>query len=509
MRYKLVTEYLEETVKNYPDKVALVDESIQLTFRELRNHSFAVAYELIQKKLFKKPIAILMEKSAKGISAFLGTAYSGNFYTPIDSQMPLERVRKILDTLAPACILVSKACMAQFETVLEQYPVIVYEEIQKQNAVVPENMILSVNKKLIDTDVLYVLFTSGSTGIPKGVVTSHRSVIDYTEWVTDTFQINHSDRFANQAPFYFVNSILDIYTTLKTGSTLYITPQKLFTFPIQLLEYLGEHKITTIFWVPSALCLVANLKATGKVLLPSLKRVLFCGEPMPTKQLNIWRKAYPQALYANLYGSTELTDACAYYILGRDFEDSESLPIGNPCNNIDFLLLDKNKQPILQNGVGELCVRGTALSHGYYNDPERTKKSFIQNPLNSCYTEMIYCTGDLVKYNEYGELVFLSRKDFQIKHMGHRIELGEIENAVMSESEVKNCCCLYDDNRKKIVLFYTAEQQVTDLRERLKHKVPDYMIPGIVKYLDCLPLNLNGKIDRKQLKQSLQTKGAL
>ncbi len=502
MRYKLITEYLEETAAKYPDKIAVVDEQSQVPFRELRSQAFRVAEELMHKGVFKKPVAVLMEKGAACFSAFLGVAYSGNFYTPIDSKMPLERAEKILDTLEPACLIVSESCREAFADLIRKYPVISYEEAQRKPEVC-EAEILALSRQLVDADVLYVLFTSGSTGVPKGVIISHRSVIDYIEWVADTFQIQAEDRFANQAPFYFDNSILDLYTSIKTGSTLYIIPEKLFTFPIQLLEYLDQNKITTIFWVPSALCLVANLKALGKVKLDHLKRILFCGEPMPNKQLNLWRKAYPAPLYANLYGPTEITDVCTYYIVDREFDDAEPLPIGYPCNNTDILVLDDHQQLVTKDsgGIGELCVRGTSLSYGYYRNEEKTKEAFIQNPLHSCYAETIYRTGDLVKYNEHGELIFLSRKDFQIKHMGHRIELGEIENAVISQPEVRNCCCLYDDKRKKIVLFYEADGELTDLKTRLKNKVPDYMIPSVVKRLDAMPLNLNGKIDRNQLKQ--------
>ena len=224
---------------------------------------------------------------------------------------------------------------------------------------------------------------------------------------------------------------------------------------------------------------------------------------MPNKQLNMWRKAYPDILYANLYGPTEITDVCTYYIVDREFDDADPLPIGRPCRNTDILVLNKDNCLVAEGEIGELCVRGVSLSYGYYNNDERTKEAFIQNPLNPYYREMIYRTGDLVKYNEYGEIVYISRKDYQIKHMGHRIELGEIENAVYSVSGIDRCCCLYHDKKKKIMLFYTASAEIPNLKELIKDKLPDYMIPGIYRFLDNMPLNLNGKIDRVKLKTLL------
>ena len=356
---------------------------------------------------------------------------------------------------------------------------------------------------ILDTDLLYVLFTSGSTGTPKGVAITHRSVIDYIDWVTEEFAITEVDSFGNQAPFYFDNSILDIYSALKTGAACYIIPTSFFSQPVKLLQYLNEYKITTIFWVPSAMIMVSALKAFRNVdVSGTLKRVLFCGEVMPNKQLNIWRKHLPDALYANLYGPTEITDVCAYYIVDREFSDDEPLPMGKSMRNTDVFLLDEQDRLIIEpEQIGELCVRGTSLAVGYYNNPEKTKAAFVQNPLQTAYEERIYRTGDLVKYNVRHELVYVSRKDFQIKHLGHRIELGEIETAVSSFEEVSMCCCLYDNNRSLIVLFLEQEMERGEINARLRSIIPDYMLPGKVICVEKLPLNANGKIDRVALRQ--------
>jgi len=268
---------------------------------------------------------------------------------------------------------------------------------------------------------------------------------------------------------------------------------------------LKENKINTIFWVPSALMVVSKLKAFRNVdLTDTLKRVLFCGEVMPNKQLNIWRKFLPDALYANLYGPTEITDACTYYIVDREFADDESLPIGIPMKNTEIMVLDDENRLVTEPGVvGELCVRGTGVATGYYKNPEKTAQAFVQNPLNDAYEEKIYRTGDLVEYNEYHELIYLSRKDFQIKHMGHRIELGEIETAVSSLPDVTMNCCLYDEKHSKIVLFLDKNMTKDEVNSALANMVPEYMLPGKVIFMEVMPLNANGKIDRVALKEFL------
>ena len=217
----------------------------------------------------------------------------------------------------------------------------------------------------------------------------------------------------------------------------------------------------------------------------------------------MWRKFLPDVLYANLYGPTEITDACTYYIVDREFTDEEPLPIGKAMPNTDILVLNDKNEPVAGEESGELCVRGTSLSMGYYNNPEKTREAFVQNPLNPYVSELIYRTGDIVKYNEYGELIYLSRKDFQIKHMGHRIELGEIETAVSSLEEISLCCCLYDERRQKIVLFIEGELEKAYINEKISHLVPEYMLPNKLITLEQMPINANGKIDRVKLKEHL------
>ncbi|MBR3622891.1 MAG: AMP-binding protein, partial [Selenomonadaceae bacterium] len=362
------------------------------------------------------------------------------------------------------------------------------------------NRLAEISNKISSMDVLYVLFTSGSTGIPKGVTIGQRSVMDYTEWVTDTFGVNEHTVLGNQAPFYFDNSVLHIYQMISVGATLHIIPRKLFKFPLRLLEYVRDNSVNMIFWVPSVLCTIANFEVLDACNVSCLKKVLFAGEVMPNKQLNVWRKTLSNTLFANLYGPTEITVDCAYYIVDREFVDSDPLPIGLPCRNSDIIVLNENDKQVTGNEQGELCVRGSSLAYGYYNNPEKTKEVFTQNPLNDNYPEIIYRTGDMVHYNERGELMYDGRKDFQVKHMGHRIELGEIETAVSSVKGVESNCCVFDDEKDMLIVCYIGAAEERELRLSLSSLLPEYMMPRRYCKLDNMPLNRNGKIDRVKMK---------
>lgn len=491
-----VIEYLKKSSNDFPDKVSFDDTKNSLTFSELNNLTKNIATGLLD--YYKEPIAIFMDKSVECIATMFSVIRSGNFYTIIDVKMPEDRINKIFETLNPRAIITLK----KFEDKVINFNVenvLYYEDLKEVKA--DEIKLNEIEEKIVDTDPVYTLFTSGSTGIPKGYIVNHKGVIDFVEQMAETFNLTSNDIFANQSPLYFDLSINDVFGTIKNGNTIYLLPQSKFMFPTKLFEYLNEKKVDSIFWVPSALVLSAPALEVVKP--EYLKRVLFCGEVMPNKQLNMWRSALPNVLYANLYGPAETVDASTYYIVDRKFKDDEMLPIGRPFKNTKVLVISEdNKEVKNVDEIGELCIAGSSLSMGYFNNKEKTEAAYVQNPLNDNYIELIYKTGDLVKYNEYGELVYVSRKDYQIKHMGYRIELGEIETAVASIDSMVSQACIYDDINKQIVMFYEGKQMTTDeIVNILKEKVPNYMIPNITIYMNQLPHNQNGKIDRKELKE--------
>ena len=278
-----------------------------------------------------------------------------------------------------------------------------------------------------------------------------------------------------------------------------------FSFPLMLVDYLNERKVNAIYWVPTALGILAGCDAFAKSKPAYLKKILFAGEVMPVKPLNYWRRYLPDALYANLYGPTEITDTCTYYIVNRAFDNADSLPIGRAFDNCDVIVIDENNRRVLkpEDGMGELYVRGSFLGMGYYGDAAKTALAFVQNPLNNKYPEFLYRTGDIVCFNEHGELMFKGRKDSQIKHMGHRIELGEIEAAASALERIERVCCLYNYEKKQIVLFYSGEVEEQQMSMHMRNAVPSYMMPQRLIRKQALPINMNGKIDRTKLKEEL------
>lgn len=504
---KNIIEYLKDSAGKYPNRVAMVDDKRKITFAELDYEARQIADAITRNcgNITNQPIAVYMEKSIECITAFLGIIYSGNFYSPLDFKMPVSRIERIVNVLHPVAIIYNGK---KPENIAVTGKLISMQEVYTKEA---SDRSITNYLHVLDSDPAYVLFTSGSTGQPKGVVISHKSVIDYTEWLYDTFHFDENVIFGNQAPFYFDNSILDIYSMLRNGAMMNIIPERLFPFPCKLLNYINENKINTLFWVPSALIGVANSGVLSEVRLEYIERILFCGEVMPNKQLNIWRKEYPDVLYANLYGPTEITDVCTYYIVDRDFSDDESLPIGFGCENTGIIVLNSDNRLVEENEIGELCVRGTCLSLGYYGDSNKTDQVFVQNPLHDKYHDLIYRTGDMVKYNERRELIYICRKDYQIKHQGYRIELGEIETVCGSLDGVERVCTVYDDIDKKIVLFCSLNEQCKEITEKtiyreLKQRLPAYMLPAVINLINSMPMNANGKIDRVKLKQDMQSK---
>jgi amino acid adenylation domain-containing protein len=479
---------------------------MKLTFKELEIEAKKIATRIIEmnRGMTNKPIAVLTDKSPTSVVAFMAIVFSGNYYVPIDISLPMDRILKIVEVLEPS-MLISNSKYTKLLDKFQDIPKLISDSqfVSK----IDEYKIQSIVKGNIDTNPLYVLFTSGSTGNPKGVVVSHRAVIDYIEWLSETFNFDENTIFGNQAPFYFDNSILDIYLTLKHGSTLVLIPERCFAFPQELISFMYEYKVNTIFWVPSALNVLLRYKLDENQVLPELDKVMFCGEVMPVKVLNYLKRLFPNATYVNMYGPTEITDVCSYYIVDREFEENESLPIGVPCNNTEILVLNEHNQLVEEEEIGELCVRGSSLAHGYYGDWEKTEAVFVQNPLNDKYPEKIYKTGDLVKYNSLGEIIYIGRKDFQIKHLGHRIELGEIEGACISIKGVKECCCVYSHRNKQIRLICSVEDYLSEkeIYKSLMKKIPKYMLPGKIRIVDQLPKTPNGKIHRKRINQEFQS----
>lgn len=503
--YRNVLEYLEHIVNVVPDKAAFVSDSVQLTFRALYENARTMGTYLIKKNIYRQPVVIFMEKSPQMIAAFMGTMYARDFYIPIDSEMPKYRIELIIEKVQPKIIVCDEQTKEQALAYQKNAEVVLFQDILLHSEIENE-MLDAIREKTIDTDPIYIVFTSGSTGIPKGVVACHRSVIDYIESFTEVMGFDENSIFGNQSPLYFDACLKEIYSTLKYGGTTYLIPKSYFMFPLQLVNYINEKKINSICWVVSALTMISSCGTFDDVKPKYLKKIAFGSEVFPIRQLKLWREALPDADFVNLYGPTEATGMSCYYRLDPKKDIEDVVPIGRPFRNTEIFLLTSDNKEALQGEVGEICIRGTAVTLGYYRDEERTNKVFVQNPLQNDYPEIIYKTGDLARLNDEHELVFVSRKDYQIKHMGHRIELGEIEANVNVHELIQTCCCIYDEVSAKIVLYYVGSLEKRELTTFLKERLPRYMLPNYIEQISSMPFTENGKINRVFLKETYQNR---
>lgn len=496
---------LDRAAARWPDRPAAEDEEQSLTYREYREVSRRVGSGLIAAGCQGRPVVVYLPKSVKMLTVFMGTMYAGGPYVPVDANIPLTRLEKIIDSVRPGAVVTDEDHRGKLEGLaLQGARVCLYDELAGTEA--DEAAIAAALDAVVDTDPIYVMYTSGSTGTPKGVTIPHRGILDYAVWVTETFGCDESTVMANQSAFYFDNSTFDIYGCLQCGGKLLLIPETLIMFPAKLPDYLREKAVTSIFWVPTVMIALANSGALEGVDLPALKTVAFCGEVMPNKTLNIWRRCLPGRTYANLYGPTEITDVCCYYIVDRPFADADPLPIGRACENMRVVLLTEDGREAKVGEQGELCVIGTGVALGYWNAPELTEKVFTPNPLRPAFPERMYRTGDIAYWSEEGLLMFLGRRDSQIKLRGNRIELGEIENAAMCVAGVENACAVFDAERQEIVLFVESRETFVPRKFNLalKKYIPAYMLPGRLVTMAALPHTANGKIDRVTLRNSLR-----
>ena len=497
MKY-LIHDYLEATAAKYPEKTAFVDPDGSVTFAGLVEGAQRVASALAGYTAPRATIAFYMDKSVSTMVGFMGAMYAGCAYSLLNLRHPAARLEQILTTLRPPVILTDAEHKDAIAAVAGDIPVMLLADLMAHEIDAP--VLARIRRGMIDIDPLYVNFTSGSTGAPKGVVIGHRSVIDFITCFTEIFEITDKDVIANQAPFDFDVSVKDIFSGLFTGATVAIVPTAYFTVPTKLMDFICEQETTVLIWAVSALCFLTTMNALAYKCPDKLRTIMFSGEVMPIKHLHKLQKYLPDVTYVNLYGPTEITCNCTYYVVDRHYEVGEALPIGIAFPNERIILLDESDKEVTQpGGVGELCVSGTALALGYFGDPAKTAQVFIQNPLNKACQETIYRTGDLVRLDEAGNMVYVSRKDFQIKHMGHRIELGEIESHLSAVEGVDRALCIYQHDKGKILAFYTGTVDKNDIIEALKVNLPAYMIPNIFVQVEAMPLTKNGKIDRAAL----------
>ena len=493
-----VLDYLEQSAKIHARSCAVVDEQSELNYADFRDACRRVGSALAAHDIRGHGVVVAMEKGSNALIAQLGTLYAGGFYVPVDQDIPAQRLSQIVDTLGDALIIVDETTRGHVKSCDVNVKVIDYEELA--DVAIDEAALALVQERFVETDPAYVLFTSGSTGVPKGVVISHRAIRSFIDSFVETFGIRDTDRIGNQAPFDFDVSTKDIYSCLATGATLVIIPRRLFMEPVALATYIAEQRVSVLVWAVAALCIVSTYHALDSADFSQIRLVMFSGETMPKRHLKTWRAHLPQATFVNLYGPTEITCNCLYYVLDDERDYSEGVPLGKPFSHCDVLVVDDEGHEVSVAGVdGELVVRGPSLALGYLSQPELTSRAFGQNPLNDCYPDRVYHTGDLAAYDEQGQMFFRGRKDNQIKYQGHRIELEEIELAIEKLSGVDRCRCAFDEKRKLLHAFFegTADEQA--LPEQIHSTLPSHMQPVTIRRVDDMPLTAHGKVDRKAL----------
>lgn len=495
---------LERAFALAPEAVAIEDGETVLSYGAVRAQARRIGAGLLHAGISDQPVMVILPKSAQMILGFYGAQYAGRAYVPTDAAAPTARLQKIIRNLHPSAIVTNEAIREKLAVLeLADTPIFLIEALLQTPPDDPA--VDQAYQACTDADPIYVMYTSGSTGEPKGVTIAHRGVINFALWAKKTFRWSRETVIANQAPLYFDVSVMDVYGALACAGRLILTPEILFQFPLKLPEFLRDHRVTHIYWVPTVMIHIANSGALSDVALPALKTVAFAGEVMPNLQLNIWRKALPGRLFANLYGPTE-TDVCTCYIADRAFTDSEPLPIGKPIDNMRVLILDAQGQPVPPGETGEICVAGSGVNIGYWNNPSVTAAAFVPDPDRPFLRTQLYRTGDLGYRNGYGEIMFIGRKDGQIKVRGNRIELGEIESAARLVDGVSNVCALFDRTRQEIVLFVESEREQSQRKfnRELRKYIPAYMIPQKLVVMQSLPLNANRKINRTALAQYME-----
>lgn len=503
----------KKIVERYGENPAIwLGPENQVSYRDLNHSAYRVAGLLQMRGIANGDVVCIAgDKTVHTYATMLACLFIGAPYVIIDPDSPAERLRKILSTCRPRLILAERSLLDILVPVIAELAITAEDT---ENLSTHLEGVVHTEKKqptvITGATPAYIMFTSGSTGFPKGAVMSHANVLNLVDWGQDTFGITPADRLTNVNPLFFDNSVFDFYTALFSGACLVPFDKEEVRDPRRLVSKISDAGCTVWFSVPSLLIFLQTMKATDGKHLSGIRKFIFGGEGYPKAKLKQLYDTYKgSSRFFNVYGPTECTCICSAYALSdADFEDLQGLPpLGSVADNFRCLILDENGGRVNDGAVGELCLLGPNVGLGYYNDPERTSASFVQNPFNSSYREIMYRTGDLVRRNETnGYLYVYGRKDNQIKHMGYRIELEEIEAALHCLEYVTEVIVLHSTTSglSRLVAVIATLREINDqqIRSDLQRIIPDYMIPTEYVHVDALPKNPNGKIDRRVLRDT-------
>lgn len=516
----VLPQILNEAVRLFPDKIVVWAQNRTLTYRELEERSNQLAH-LLRARGVKKGdrVGLYFSKSVESVISMFGVLKAGAAYVPLDPHAPVRRIEYIIGNCGLKALVTTQSKLQALATGILHSNGFVLLLDGSDGSSKPDDAIcwdsLSAFPSaqppacdLIETDLAYILYTSGSTGDPKGVMLSHRNALTFINWCAETFQIRPEDRLSNHAPHHFDLSVFDLYNSIRAGATVYLISEEVALFPARLAAFIEEHGITVWYSVPSALIYLLLHGDLAHHPLKSLRLILFAGEPFAIKYLRQLAEIVPGAELYNLYGPTE-TNVCTFYRVDRSIlQQLDQLPIGKACSNTEVFAVSDDGQLIAPGESGELYVRGPSVTKGYWADREKTQRAVVRNPFQSHFSEDIYRTGDLVTLDDQGEYWYIGRRDSMIKSRGYRIELGEIEAVLYAHTAVKEAAVVAvpdEEIGNRIKAFVCTLQPGTltkiDLQIHCSGRIPKYMVPESIEFCEALPKTSTGKVDRKRLAQ--------
>jgi amino acid adenylation domain-containing protein len=510
----LVQQYFENSADRFPDKIAVECGDDNISYEALDKISNGLAHYLIAQGAKRGAyVPIFIEKNVSAFKAMLGILKADCAYVPLDTTSPGTRLLAILERLDAGYVMVDNKSESVIKAILEEAGSAV-QVINVETA--PLSDTSRREYKNISVDMAYVIFTSGSTGVPKGVMISHFMIVDYIDFCVDLYDITEADVVSQHAPLYFDNSVLDIYCAWSAGATLQLVYDELNVVIPKLASWLRDKQISIFLAVPSVLAMLLKSRRMQPDMLPNMRHVIFSGEVIQPEIIAKWMDLYPHAQYTNMYGPTEITVDCTFHrILEAPRAEHGSVPIGKARPNMEcFVRLDSGELSQEPGAEGELLIRGLAVGYGYLHEDEKTRKVFIQNPQHNVYHDPMYCSGDNVRLDDDGNIIFQGRIDFQIKYHGNRIELGEIEAALAGLDMVGEAVVVFHDSpnpdEQAIGALITqfgdndAPDFLDTVRAEVSKLIPDYMVPTRLEVTtEDLPLTPNGKYDRKAVLATL------
>ena len=496
-----IVELIEKRAMDNPDNIFAEDECERITYKQLSENAKAIgkALETYDTHVF----CFFIEKSVQALKYMFGVTYAGGFYVFLNTTLPDRRIKTMLEVMGANVVITNNDNINKISSIISDIQIINIDswDIGSKEC---GNKLYGIRKEMSYDTLLYGTFTSGTTGIPKLVVASHGAVLDFISVLTKTVGIDKNDRLGNQAPFDYDASVKDIYSALFTGATIVIINKQLFTRQDELIKYIDEKKITVMFWAVTALCLATSSQLFSSHIYKGIRKICFSGEVMPMKFLRILMDNLPNTEFYNLYGPTEVICNCSYYLVKKSDRNSDRLSIGRAFDNRKIYLINEENEINNSYVTGEIWVGGKPLSSGYFNNDYETNKAFTVYTDSFGKTDYVYHTGDLAYFDDDGFLWFQGRRDNQIKRMGTRIELDEIENKALECTDVNLTCCVYDDLTQIICLFYVGNADKHDLRVKLRNELPAAMLPNRIIKIDEIPLNTNGKKDKKRLRNEYE-----